>query len=229
MSANGDNLSIEVLMHLKRAQDMLKKNQRKEAIEREVALFRNEGTKRCVRFTRNLLNQVEDMEDVLKTENGKDFASADNWEDVNAAVEEVKQMLKEHKESIQHELNMQVVAAKSPLKWKTVKCLEGGISLPSCVTLDSQEVRKAEKESMAFDRDLRTASNAFKRRREEYSFHGRGSGSSSVTGRGTSSYRGRGKGRGGVGGQVRACFRCGDIKHMIADCPKAKEAGEGRE
>ena len=221
MSSNADNLSMEVLLHLKRAQDVLKNNQRKEAIEREVALFRNQGTKRCVRFTRNLLNQVEDMEDVLKTEDGKDFASVDNLDDVNAAIENIKQMLSAHKDSIQHELNMQVVAAKSPLNWKTVKCLEGGMSLPDCVTLDSQEVRKAEKESMAFDRDLRTAANASKRRREEY---GRGSGSS---GRGASSYRGRGRGRGGVGGQVRACFRCGDTKHMIADCPKAKEAAAG--
>ena len=218
MSSNADNLSMEVLLHLKRAQDVLKNNQRKEAIEREVALFRNQGTKRCVRFTRNLLNQVEDMEEVLKTEDGKDFASVDNLDDVNAAIENIKQMLSAHKDSIQHELNMQVVA---PLNWKTVKCLEGGMSLPDCVTLDSQEVRKAEKESMAFDRDLRTATNASKRRREEY---GRGSGSS---GRGASSYRGRGRGRGGVGGQVRACFRCGDTKHMIADCPKAKEAGDG--
>ena len=83
MSSNADNLSMEVLL---RAQDVLKNNQRKEAIEREVALFRNQGTKRCVRFTRNLLNQVEDMEDVLKTEDGKDFASVDNLDDVNGAT-----------------------------------------------------------------------------------------------------------------------------------------------
>ena len=149
------------------------------------------------------------------------MSAVDNLDDINAAIENIKQMLNAHKDSIQHELNMQVVAAKSPLNWKTVKCLEGGMSLPDCVTLNSQEVRKAEKESMAFDRDLRTAANASKRRREEY---GRGSGSS---GRGASSYRGRGRGRGGVGGQVRACFRCGDTKHMIADCPKAKEAAAG--
>ena len=218
-----DRLNMEVLLHMKRAQEVLKTNQRKEAIEREVSCFRNQGTKRCVRFTRSLLNQVEDIEEVFKTEEGKDFASAENWEDVNAAIEEVKRLLKEHKDSIQHELNMQVVAAKSPLSWKTVKCLEGGIDLPSCVTLDSQEVRKAEKESMAFDRDIRTAS---KRRREEEGSYGRGRGSWSFRGRGASSYGSRSRGRGGYGGgQERACFRCGDTKHMIAACPKSKESG----
>ena len=72
MSNSGENLNMEVLLHLKRAQEVLKSNQRKEAIEREVALFRNEGTKRSVRFTRNLLNQVEDIEEIFKTEEGKD-------------------------------------------------------------------------------------------------------------------------------------------------------------
>ena len=222
MSNSGENLNMELLLHLKRAQEVLKSNQGKKAIEREVALFRNEGTKRSVRFTRNLLNQVEDIEEIFKTEEGKDFASADNLEDVNLAIEEVKALLKEHKNTIQHELNMQVVAAKSPLKWKTVNCLEGGISLPSCVTLDSQDVRKAEKESMSFDRDLRTAFNASKRKREE---DGKGRGSWSMRGS-SSSYRGRGRGRGGsVGGGERACFRCGNTQHLIAECPKSKESG----
>ena len=162
MSNSGENLNMEVLLHLKRAQEVLKSNQRKEAIEN----------------------------------------------------------------TIQHELNMQVVAAKSPLKWKTVKCLEGGISLPSCVTLDSQDVRKAEKESMSFDRDLRTAFNASKRKREEDGLYGKGRGSWST--RGSSSYRGRGRGRGGsVGGGERACFRCGNTQHLIAECPKSKESGGG--
>ena len=43
MSNSGENLNMEVLLHLKRAQEVLKSNQRKEAIEREVALFRNEA------------------------------------------------------------------------------------------------------------------------------------------------------------------------------------------
>ena len=111
---------------------------------------------------------------------------------------------------------MQIVATKSPLGWKTVNCMEGRISLPEGISVDSDEVKKAEKECMSHERDLRAATNAKRKRGEDYSYQHK---------RGSYSYRGRGRG-GAASGRERACFRCGDNSHMIAQCPKGKENGE---
>lgn len=214
MSRNNDELYSSVLQHLKQTQLVIQKKQREDAIAAEAGKFRSAGTRRSVKFTRSLLHEVEDMEELIKEgDDGEEFATSDNFEDVNAAVRKMREMLAAHKLSIQHELNMQIVAATSPLKWKTVAQLEGGLSLPSCVTLDGMEVRKAEKESMAFDRDLRSASKAVKRSGEEQV---RG-----ASKRGRGSYRARGRG-GALGGQERACFKCGETGHFIANCGKDK-------
>ena len=163
MSSNNDLLYASVLQHLKDTQVVIQKKQREDAIAAEASRFRQAGTKRSVKFTRTLINEVEDIEELLKVGEGEEFATVDNLEDVNATVRRLKELLADHKRSIQHELNMQIVAATSPLKWKTVAQMEGGLSLPSCVTVDGSEVRKAEKESMAYERDLRNASRAVKR------------------------------------------------------------------
>ena len=212
-------LSLKVLEHLSAAQAALKANQRKAVIAAEASKFRNAATKRNVRYNRELLDNIEDMEELFKVEEGAEFVTADTLEEANQAVVKFKELLELHKRTIQHELNMVIVADASPLKWKTVSQLEGGLDLPSCATIGSAEVRKAERDCMAFTRELSSARNASKRLNQD------AVGSSAKAFRGSS--RGRG-GRGGRGGAVsnsgsrgsRACFKCGDVSHLIAQCDK---------
>lgn len=212
-------LNLKVLEHLSAAQATLKNNQRKAVISAEASNFRSAATKRNVRYNRELLDNIEDMEDIFKVEEGAEFVTADTVEEANQAVVRFKELLEHHKRAIQHELNMVIVADASPLKWKTVSQLEGGMELPSCATIGSAEVRKAEKDCLAFSRELSSARNASKRSNQE------AAGSSAKSFRG--SFRGRG-GRGGRGGAVssggarggRTCFKCGDPSHLIAQCDK---------
>lgn len=212
-------LSLKVLEHLSAAQAALKSNQRKAVIAAEASKFRNAATKRNVRYNRELLDNIEDMEALFKVEEGEEFVTVDTLEEANQAVVKFKELLELHKRAIQHELNMVIVADASPLKWKTVSQLEGGLDLPSCATIGSAEVRKAERDCMAFSRELSSARNASKRMNQD------AAGNSAKSFRGSS--RGRG-GRGGRGGAVsnggsrgsRACFKCGDVSHLIAQCDK---------
>ena len=210
-------LNSDILSHLRQAQRVLKDNQREEAIEREGNRFRNAGIKRGFKFTNRLLSRIEDMEELLKPSSGEEgakFATKDNVDDVNAAIEEMSKLLAEHREQVQHELNMFVTAATSPLKWKAVKYLEGGMDLPNCVTIEGSEIRKAEKESMAFERDLRNAVGAERKRKAEGKGYGYESRRNSKSARGS-------RGRGGFSsGDRRNCFRCGSTSHMIRDCTK---------
>ena len=211
-------LSEEVLSHLQEAQNVLKMSQRKAVVEQEISKFKSPGTKRNVKFARNLLFNLEDMEEILKVEPGEDFATKDNVEEVNAAIGALRKVIQEQKDSVQHELNMQVIAATSSLRWKVVRHLEGGSELPDCVTVANADVRKAEKESMAYDRDLRTAASYSRKR-----------GSSSELGqlakRGRwSSSRGRGGAVGNGGDKPgRACFKCGSTDHLIGQCPNREK------
>ena len=211
-----DNLSLKVLEHLAAAQATLKSNQRKAAISSEVSKFRNASTKRNVRYNRQLLNDVEDMEELFKVDEGEDFINADNIEEANEVIRWFRQLLEGQRQAIQHELNMVVVADASPLKWKTVSQLEGGFELPSCVTIASSEVRKAEKDSMAFTRELNNARNARKRLNQN-----EGGASSAKFGRGGDrGRRGRGGAVSGGAGRGRTCFKCGDASHYVAQCDK---------
>ena len=64
--------------------------------------------------------RVQDMEDLFQVKEWEDSAIKDNMEDFNRAVKEMMGLLAKHKEALQHELNMQVIAAASPLCWKTI-------------------------------------------------------------------------------------------------------------
>ena len=234
MSESGDvppnvgELNIEVLRHIKSAQQVLLQNQRAATIAAETAKFRSSSTKRNVSLLRQLLFGVQDMEEIFQVKEGEEFATIDNVKDVNKAVGEMMSLLTKHKQALQHELNMQVVAASSPLGWKTVQQMEGGFNLPDCVTVENQEVRKAEKESMAYERDLRSAvagsRRGGKRAFGDVEHPGQGE---FKRGRGAQSYRGR-NGRGGRGGGVssyggggeRTCHRCGDTGHLVRYCTK---------
>ena len=150
MSDSGDappnvgDLNMEVLRHIRSAQQVLLQNQRAATIAAETAKFRSSSTKRNVSLLRQLLFGVQDMEEIFQVKEGEEFATIDNVQDVNKAVGEMMSLLTKHKEALKHELNMQIVAASSPLGWKTVQQMEGGFNLPDCVTVENQEVRKAE-------------------------------------------------------------------------------------
>ena len=109
-------LSKEVLSHSQEAQNVLKMSQRKTVVEQEISKFKSPLTKRNVKFARNLLLNLEDMEEILKVEPGEYFATKDNVEEVNVAIGALRKIMQEQKDSIQHELNMQVNAATSSLK-----------------------------------------------------------------------------------------------------------------
>ena len=227
MEEAGDSsrLMLKVVEHLSAAQDTLKKNQRNAEILAEAGKFKNVSTRRNVKYNRELLFNIEDMEDLFKTEKeDEDFVTEDNVAEANLAIKRFKELLQDHKKAVQHELNMVVVADASPLKWQTVSQLEGGLELPSCVTIPSSDVRKAEKDTMAFARELNAAKNARKRfgsqevgGRAKYGrggvYRGRGGRGGAVSARGASSSSG-GVARG------RACFKCGDSSHYVAQCDK---------
>ena len=169
-----------------------------------------------MRYNRELLNNIEDMEDLFKVEEGEEFVKEDNLEEANEAIKKFKELLYFHKQAVQHELNMVVVADTSPLKWKTVSQLEGGMELPSCVTIASSDVRKAEKDTMAFTRELNSARNARKRLSNEEA----GTGHKYSRGAGARGRRGRGGSVSAGSGRGRVCFKCGDSSHLIAQCDK---------
>ena len=116
-SPNVGDLNIEVLRHIKSAQQVLLQNQRAATIAAETAKFRSSSTKRNVSLLRQLLFGVQDMEEIFQVKEGEEFANIDNVQDVNKAVGEMMSLLTKHKQALQHELNMQVVAASSPLGW----------------------------------------------------------------------------------------------------------------
>ena len=109
---------------------------------------------------------------------------------------------------------MQIIAATSPLKWKVVKQLEGCAELPDCVSVLNTELRKAEKETMAYERDLRNVFNYGKRRgssADEGGYVKRGRFNS---GRGRGGFISGGTGRG------RTCWTCGSPDHLMEQCTK---------
>ena len=61
--------------------------------------------------------------------------------------------LGEIKKVLQHNIEMKIIVTTSELIWKTVCAMEGGFGLPTCVSVTSGEVRKAEKEAMFYDRN----------------------------------------------------------------------------
>ena len=129
-SLNVGELNMEVLKHMRSAQQVLLQNQRAATIAAETAKFRSSSTKRNVSLLRQLLFGVQDMEDIFQVKEGEEFANVDNVQEVNKAVGEMSSLLNKHKQALQHELNMQVVAATSPLGWKTVQQMEGGVHDP---------------------------------------------------------------------------------------------------
>ena len=210
-----EKLTAQVLLELKKAQDDLKESQRTAAIEREVGKYHQKGAKRSIGFCLKLQHNFEDEEEVLKVEEGEEFATADNLKEVNLAIKRIREIAAERKELVQKESNAQIVGATSPHGWKTVEMMEGSSKVSVCSTLDVAEVRKAEKELMGYERDLRNSRANAKRERE---FDNSRRGGYIKRGRGGSVSSGSGSGR--------ACFKCGSTKHVIDDCPEMNKDKE---
>ena len=212
----------QVMLHLRKTQEILKSSQRAAAIEQEIVKFKSPNTKRNIKFARDLLFGNDDMQELIKVEEGKDFATKDNLAEVNEVIVLLRGMFREQRQKIQHEVDMQVIAATSPLKWKVVKQLEGGAELPDCVSVLNTELRKAEKETMAYERDLRNVFNYGKRRGSSTDEGGYGKRGRFNSGRERGSYASGGSGRGGFvsggTGRGRTCWTCGSPDHLMEQC-----------
>ena len=92
-------------------------------------------------------------EDFLECEEGEDDFVIKHIIVANKAIAKAKMELGEIKKVLQHNIDMQIIVTTSELIWKTVSAMEGGFALPTCVSVTSGEVRKAEKEAMFYDRD----------------------------------------------------------------------------
>ena len=221
-------IQAKMLQELVVAHREAKVKQRKLDIAGEVGKLENPNSKRNVGFGLGLLHKIEDLEAIFLNEDESEVANVDNLDEVNLAIKEMKKLLGELKSSVLREVDMQTIAATSPLGWKTVQQMEvGSRSFGTCT---SEEVRKAEKERMTYEREIQNARQASSRGRGP-SRWGPALGASSekkYQERENDRYqereddrtfkRGRG-GRGG-GGLAAGCFRCGDMSHQVAACKK---------
>ena len=199
-----------VLQHLKNNQTKLKESQRKAEIKAELLSYKTEAAKRNIQHNKECLFKIEDLKDVFPIKEGEDVITADNISESNEALKFLLDCLAKLEEKFQHEYDMQVVAATSPLGWQAVRQLEGGLELPGTVSITNAEVRKAEKDSMAYARDLRSAQNANKKRRAEWYEDNAENGQGGAV---------RGIARGNDG----TCWTCGSSEHRAKDCTAAKE------
>ena len=217
-------IQAKMLQELVVAHREAKVKQRKLDIAGEVGKLENPNSKRNVGFGLGLLHKIEDLEAVFLTEDESEMANVDNLDEVNLSIKEMKKLLGELKASVLHEVDMQTVAATSPLGWKTVQQMEvGSQRFGTCTAAD---VRKAEKESMTYEREINNARQAASRGRGNDRGPSRwgpdlGASSEKIDQErdddGTFK-RGRG-GRGG-GALAAGCFRCGDLSHQVAACKK---------
>ena len=91
MEEAGDSsrLMLKVVEHLSAAQATLKKNQRNAEIKAELGKFKNVSTRRNVKYNRELLFNIEDMEDLFKTE--KEDEDLERMKRINVANYKKKQ------------------------------------------------------------------------------------------------------------------------------------------
>ena len=212
--------ALQVLESLRKAQEDAKVKHREAVIDLEVAKFKHPGIKRNVKHNMSVLNMLDDMKDIFVGAGDEPAAREDNVVDINAAVVELHKQIEKTKTFVQHELNMQVAAGSSPLSWRVVEHLESDKRTPSACSLSGEELRKAEKERMSYDKDLKAArasrasvGGRYSRNRDYKDYKKR-----EVERKDNSPRRRKtpftktGKGVG--------CFRCGDFAHRVVDCTK---------
>ena len=96
------------------AQDKVNQSQRQAAIESQVAKYKNAGTKRNLGHNMRLAGKIEDLEELFKTEEaGADFVTSENIKAANETIQKAVSLIKILKGDVQHEIDMQIVAATS--------------------------------------------------------------------------------------------------------------------
>jgi len=127
-----------------------KEELRKTKIEREVAKYSNKATQRNIRHGMEALNKLEDVEStwapLLEAAADGVVITADNIPQANQAVEDMTNTIKVLREHLQWEVDMQIVAAESPLHWATVHQMELSKKGEKAVcSLKEEEIHKHEK------------------------------------------------------------------------------------
>ena len=143
----------------------LKEDLRKTQIEREVAKYSNKATKRSIRHGMEALNKLEDIEStwapLLTTAADGVVITADNIPQANQAVEDMTNTIKVLREHLQWEVDMQIVAAESPLHWATVHQMELSKKREKVgCSFKEEEIIKHEKERMSLEKNLKAAKAA---------------------------------------------------------------------
>ena len=192
--------------------------------------------KRVVQKNLETLDYIGDIRNLWEDltsealESGDMVATPHNLEAVNIAVAGLDTVMTDMEEHVRWELECNISAAESAIGWRAVDQLEleRKKKKDGKVLIKPEDLRKAEKDKISFEKDLKSAVRGAKT-----VFGGRGGskrGWSSVDsdgeastsgfqrgGRGGGRGRGRGRGRGGGKGK-EGCFRCGK-DHMVRDCP----------
>merc|ERR1719209_1706609 len=142
-----------------------KEELRKTKIEREVAKYNNKATQRNIRHGMEALNKLEDVESTWAPllEAGTDgvVITADNIPQANQAVEDMTNTIKVLREHLQWEVDMQIVAAESPLHWATVHQMELSKKREKVgCSFREEEIIKHEKEWMSLEKNLKAAKAA---------------------------------------------------------------------
>ena len=159
-----------------------------------------------------------------------EVATPHNLEAVNKAILGLDPLITDMEEHVRWELECNISAAESAIGWRAVDQLEleRKKKKDGKVLIKPEDLRKAEKDKISFEKDLRSAVRGAKtvfggkggKKRGWSSVESDGEASTSGFqrgGRGGGRGRGRGRGRGGAKGK-EGCFRCGK-DHMVRDCP----------
>ena len=194
------------------------KEARKTKIEREVAKYKNKATQRAVRYGMEALDKLEDVESTWAplSEAAADgvVITADNIPQANQAVKDMTNTIKVLREHIQWEVDMQIVAAESPLRWETVHQMELSKKGEKAVcSLKEEEIRKHEKERMSLEKGwgvkaLKAASAKVNPKKKKSP---RDEGVATLPAKKTKADK-TNKGK--------CCWRCGLPGHMVKDCDK---------
>ena len=221
---------------LAKEQKVAKELARKAAIDTECDKYTGKSVQRVVRKNLETLDFIKDIKNLWKDlgeealEGDGVLATPHNLEAVNKAIEGMTPLLDDMEEHVRWELECNISAAESPIGWRAVDQLEleKKKKKDGKVLIKPEDLRKAEKDKISFEKDLRSAARGAKtvfgrlgKKRGWGSVEGDAEASTSGLQRGGRSGvrgRGRGRGRGGASKPREGCFRCGK-DHMVRDCP----------
>ena len=212
-------------------QATLVKKQRDLDINLAISKLRTAGPKRNVAFIMRAKYKLDDLRALLPDDFDEDtIITEENTKEYGKKLSQLVDGIKELREFLNWEIDMQTQAATSPLGWKVVKQLESSENCDGSGSMTVEAIREAENKAMKRERELRTAKNFRHKEREDKS-RSRGDNYRSKSRHyGEDSYRDRdhrredgrdfyGRGRRYVK-YPPGCLRCGSNDHKVADCRK---------